>query len=505
MRTTTPDEAVRLIADGSTVAVSGGGYRVVPETLLAALAARAAAGDGPSGLTAVAVAMLERGRGGRGGAATGLNHLAHPGLLDRIVSGSYSRSPDSELNEAIRSGRVRAFNYPMGTVLHWLRASAAGRSALLTPVGLETFVDPRLEGGVVNGPAELALNRLVEVDGEELLRYPALTVDVALVKASAADERGNLYLDREAFDHGLQDVAMAAHRGGGLVIAEVNRIVPVGEIHPRLGGVPAPLVDVVVLAGEPWEDEQDPLLTGAGRGELPVPSGRREPRDVIADLVVGLLPEHAMVNLGAGIPMYDVPESARRTGRGDLYFTVEQGPMGGWPQVGGVARRPELLWPQLDVFAFYEGGGPDVSVLSFGQVGADGDVNVSRFAGRMPGCGGFPNIVHGARRIVFCGTLTTGGLAETAARGRLTIAAEGRIDRFVDTVEQVTFSAARARRLGQRVSFVTERAVLELEKDGLLVTHVAPGVDVHRDVLAHLPRTAALADDVAELPGHLYA
>jgi len=500
----TAEEAVALIADGDTVAISGGGYRVAPEELLVALEARARDGRGPRGLTAIAIAMIERGRGGRGGAATGLNHLAVPGMVSRVISGSYSRARESELSDAIHAGAIEAFNYPMGTIVQWLRASAAGRPALLTQVGIGTFIDPRLEGGVVNGPRENALCSLVDVAGETYLRYPALEVDIALVKASAADERGNLYLDREAFDHGIQDMAMAARRARGRVIAQVNRIVAVGDLHPRFGRVPGVMVDAVVVSPDAWEDEQDPVLTGDDHSQLPAVSSRREPRDVIADLAVDRIATGSMVNLGAGIPMYDVPEAARRRGRDDLYFTVEQGPMGGWPQVGGVSRHPEMIWPQLDVFDFYEGGGPDVSVLSFGQVGASGDVNVSRFAGMMPGCGGFPNIVHGARRLIFCGTLTTGGLDSSVADGRLIVTSDGRIDRFVETVEQITFSADRARAIGQTVKIVTERAVFELDDSGLLLTDIAPGIELERHVLERIPFPVRVAPDLKTLPSRFY-
>jgi propionate CoA-transferase len=483
----TADDAVRLIPDGATVAISGGGYRVVPETLLEALSRSFRIGTGPTGLTAVAIAWLERARGGRGGNGTGLNLLAVPGLLDRIISSSYSRSRTSEMSAAIRADQIAAFNYPMGTMVQWMRAIAAGRSGLLTTVGLGTFVDPRVEGGVVNARAGKPLNRVVTVAGEEHLYYPALPLHVALVKASAVDPRGNLFFDDEAFDHGVQDMAMATRRYRGLVIAQVNRLVEYGELHPRFARIPGPLVDVVVVQPEVWEDEQDPALTGRDYSPLPSPSSVMEPRDAIARTVVELLPKNAMVNLGAGIPMYDVPEAARGLGRDDIYFTVEQGPMDGWPKAGGVSRHPGVIMPQLDVFDFYEGGGPDVSVLAFGEVGRNGDVNVSRFGDLMPGCGGFPNIVHGVKKLFFCGTLTTGGLDETIRQGSVDIRVEGRIDRFVQTVSQVTFNAQRALAADHEITVITDRCILELRADGFEVVKIFPGVDLDVDVLAHIP------------------
>jgi acyl CoA:acetate/3-ketoacid CoA transferase len=203
-------------------------------------------------------------------------------------------------------------------------------------------------------------------------------------------------------------------------------------------------------------------------------------------MAVDHLPQAAMVNVGAGIPMYDVPEAARRKGREDLYFTIEHGPMGGWPQVGGVSRNPDAILGQLEVFQFYEGGGPDVSVLSFGQIDGRGNVNVSRFGAMRPGCGGFPNIAHGVRRLILCGSITTGGAESRVDRGRLEILQEGRIRRFVSQLDEITFDAPRALAAGHRITVLTERAIFEVEESGLVLTAIAPGVDLQRDVLAHI-------------------
>lgn len=505
MRTMTPAEAAALIGNGATLAISGGGYRAVPESMLKAIAARYAEARSPADLTVVAVAMLERTRGGVGGEGTGLNRLAVEGLLRSLVSSSFSRAPDREINQLIRGNSMAAYNYPMGTIVQWLRAIGAGRPGLVTEVGLGTFVDPRVEGGRVNGAAAEPLNRMIELAGAEALFYPRFDVNVGLVKATAADERGNLYMDRQVYDHGSIDVAMAARASRGLVIAEVDRTISRGDLPARLARIPGAMVDVVVLSDEePWEDEQAPVLLGVSPVELPPPSTVIRPRDVIAATVVDTLPVGAVVNLGAGIPMYDVPEAARRAGRDDLYFTVEQGPMGGWPQVGGVSRNPEAILGQLEVFDFYEGGGPDVSVLSFGEIDALGNVNVSRFANMMTGCGGFTNIAHGVRRLVFCGTLTTGGLDLQVESDGIRLVREGRIRRFVDRVEQITFNAAQALRKGHAIEVVTDRARFSVTGQGYVLQALAPGIDLQRDVLGQIPFPVQVGPEVAALPGRLY-
>jgi acyl CoA:acetate/3-ketoacid CoA transferase len=491
--------AVAQIPDGAVVSISGGGYRVVPEALLAALEQRYLEAGAPRDLTAIAIAMVERSRGGKGGKGTGLNRLARPGLMKRLISSSFSRSSEHELNVGIAENMFAAYNLPMGTIVQWLRAIAAGRPGLETPVGIGTFVDPRSEGGRVNAAASEPISMLAEIAGNPTIWYPSIPVDVALVKASVADERGNLFLDKEAFSHGMIEGAMAAHASGGKVIAQVYRIVPVGTMHPRMGAIPGAIVDLVVVEPEDWEDEHDPVLSGEYRAMLPAVENRNLPRDVIARAVVEAIPEGALVNLGAGIPMYDVPEAARLAGRSDIYFTVEQGPLGGWPKVGGVSRNVEIIWDQQEVFHFYEGGGPDVSVLSFGQVDRFGNVNVSKFSGMLPGCGGFINIVHGVRTLFFCGTLTTGGLEEEVGREGLSVLKEGRIQRFVPDVEQVTFNAREALRTGKKVSYVTERGIFELTERGLKLVSIAPGIDLQTHIRSQIPFPIEVAEKLSTM------
>ncbi len=500
----TASEAARRIGAGNTVAFGGGGYRAVAERMLEAIGDRAGE-ELALGLTIVTISMIEQTRGGVGGAGTGLNRVAREGLVDTFISGSFSRSRDREINSLIMSDLVRAYNFPMGSIVEWLRAIGAGRRGLYTEVGIDTFVDPRSEGGRVNAATTELLNRIVDFDGAEMIFYPSRRIDFGIVKAQAADERGNLYMDGDAYDHGSIDVAMAARNSGGTVIGEVNQLIRRGDRHARFVRVPGALVDVVVHTGDPeWEDERAPVLTGASVIDLAEPAAGGRPRDVIASLAVDLLARGDVVNVGAGIPMYDVPEAARRAGRDDLYFTIEHGPVGGWPQVGGVSRNPEAILPQLDAFEFYEGGGPDVSVLSFGQIDRHGNVNVSRFAGMMPGCGGFPNIAHGVKRLIFCGTLTTGGLDLAIGGGEISVATEGRIARFVNEVEQVTFNASRALAAGHTLTVVTERGIFDVRDDGFVLTHIAPGINLESDILDQIEFDVRVADNLDLLPATLY-
>lgn len=360
-----------------------------------------------------------------------------------------------------------------------------------------TYIDPRSGAGRMNAATTGALASVIDVEGVEHLHYPTFSVDVGIIHASAADERGNLYMDQAAFDHGSIDVAMAAKNSGGIVIAEVGRLVERGDLPARMARIPGSMVDIVSVAvREPWEDESDPVILGATIHALPDPRPATLAREVVAEAAVGLVSDGGIVNLGAGIPMYDVPEAARRLGRDDIYLTVEQGPMGGWPRVGGVARNPEAILNQLDVFDFYEGGGPDVSILAFGEVDTAGNVNVSRFGDKMPGCGGFINITHGVRDLIFCGTLTSGGLDVRFEDGRAQVVTEGRHRRFVKSVQQMTFNAARALEAGTRVRVVTERALFEVTEGGYELTAIVTGIDLHRDVLERIPFPVRVSEDL---------
>lgn len=476
------DEAVAGISDGEVITISGGGYRVVPESLLEALERRFVGTGSPHGLTCIAISMLERSRAGQGGRGTGLNRLARDGLMAELICSSFARSNDQELNCAIHDGAVRAHNLPMGTIVQWLRAIGAGHEALFTEVGLESYIDPRAEGGRMNKVTTKSIGDVMAIEGREYIRYPTRPVDTALIKATSADRRGNLYLDREAFSHGVLYTAMAARNSGGRVVAQVDQIVEDGTIHPRMGRIPGSMVDAVVVSEDEFEDEHLPVLTGERREQIPRTRQPHNVRTMIAQRVVAEIPPYSAVNLGAGIPMYEVPIAAHAAGRDDIYFSIEQGPVGGLPRVGGVARNPDIILDQLEMFDYYEGGGPDLSVLSFGEIDRFGNVNVSRFGDKTPGCGGFPNIAHRIPNLVFSGTFTTGGLETDVVNGRLSIVREGSIRRFVAEVEQVTFSARRALQQGQRLTVVTDRCVLKVTPEGLVATEIAPGVDFDRHI-----------------------
>jgi propionate CoA-transferase len=225
-----------------------------------------------------------------------------------------------------------------------------------------------------------------------------------------------------------------------------------------------------------------------------------------AALELSRLPR-AVLNMGVGMPD-GVALVAAEEGIADrITPTIEQGLTGGIPAPGvifGMSSNPEAVLDQGYQFDFYDGGGLDLTFLGMAEVDQRGNVNVSKFQGRMPGVGGFVNISQGAKAVAFCGTFTAGGLEVAVGDGRLAITKEGRFKKFVPRVQQITFSGELAAERGQRVQFITERAVLVITKDGLLLTEIAPGVDLEKDVLGQMAFRPTVAPDLKLMDARIF-
>lgn len=488
MKVIKPDEVGPLIGDGATVFLGGIAMTGLAEDVLQGLERHFIATGHPRQLTTWACGAI--GNGGEGGMA----HLAHPGMVRRVVAGHFGQT-GPRMMALVHAGEVEAYNFPQGSLSHLTRHIAARTPGLLTQVGLGTFVDPRIEGGKLNKACSEDLVKLVEFGGKECLYYPCPRIDVALIRATYADENGNLSLDKEGLLLEQLSIAQAARASGGIVIAQVEAVVQAGSLHPKSVKVPGFLVDYVVVA-DPRNHLQtittafNPALAGDVR--LPmhsVPSLPLDERKVIARRAALELQPGALTNLGVGIPA-GIPAVAAEEGAAHLLsLSVECGANGGVPAYGGdfgLAYNAESIIEQSSQFDFYDGGGLACSFLGLAQADAAGNVNVSKFNGRPVGCGGFINITRSTPRLVFCGTFTAGGLQLEVADGRLTIVQEGRSRKFVEQVEQLTFNGHDAALRQQEVSFITERAVLRLRPEGLELTEIAPGIDLERDVLAHM-------------------
>ncbi|OAP38907.1 CoA-transferase [Sinorhizobium glycinis] len=487
-----PAEAAALIPDGAIVSVSSSSGLGCPDLMLKAIGERFAATGHPRDLT-----TLHPIAAGDMSGIKGVDYIAKKGLLKKIIGGSYPSGPSSAepplIWQMIGANEVAAYNIPSGILFDMHREAAAKRPGVMTKVGLDTFVDPSREGCAMNASAAAEpVVKKISFEGEDWLYFKAIAPEVAIIRATTSDERGNLTYEHEGAYLGGLDQALAARNNGGIVIAQVKRIAKEGSFKPHDVRVPGVLVDYVVVDSEQKQTTQT-LYDPAISGEIfrPLDSFRVPEfniQKVIARRVAQELEAGSAVNLGFGISA-NVPRILLEEGlHGAVTWVIEQGAVGGVPLLDfafGCASNADAFMPSPYQFTYFQGAGFDASLLSFLEIDRTGSVNVSKLSFRphvTAGAGGFVDITARAKKIVFSGMFNAGAKLGVAG-GRLVIEKEGKLRKLVNQVEHVTFSGRRAVEQGQDITYVTERCVMKLTPGGILLTEIAPGVELEAHIL----------------------
>jgi len=509
----TPAEAANLIPDGAIVSVSSSSGLGCPDMMLKAIGGRFEATGHPRDIT-----TLHPIAAGDMSGIKGVDHIARKGLLKRILGGSYPSGPSSSepplIWQMITGNEIPAYNIPSGILFDMHREAAAKRPGVLTKVGLDTFVDPVRQGCAMNEAAAAEpVVKKVSFEGEDWLYFPSIIPNVTIIRATTADERGNLTYEHEGAYLGGLDQALAARNNGGIIIAQVKRITKDGSLKPHDVRVPGMLVDYIVVDPEQKQTTQtvyDPAISGEIFRPLDtfrVPDFNIQ--KVIARRVAQELEAGSCVNLGFGISA-NVPRILMEEGlHGAVTWVIEQGAVGGVPLLDfafGCASNADAYMPSPYQFTYFQGAGFDASLLSFLEIGRDGSVNVSKLSFRphvTAGAGGFVDITARARKIVFSGMFNAGAKL-SIENGKLKIEKEGKLKKLVEAVEHVTFSGRRAIEQGQDITYVTERCVMKLTPDGIKLIEIAPGVDLQTQVLDQSEFPLIVADDLKLMDAKLF-
>lgn len=503
-------EALNLIKDGDTVAIAAASLIGYPEYVVRSLEERYKETKSPRGLTLVAA----NGHGIHD--HRGDSRFGYPGFLKRIICTHPDTIPP--VRKMIEANEIEGYTIPQGILNQLYRCIASKQAGVLSKIGMGTYIDPRQDGGKLNSLAKEAMVELIELHGEEWLFYKAFPINVALIRATTADEKGNLTIEREALKLELLEVALAAHASKGKVIVQVEGVTANGSLNSKDVVVPGELVDAVVIVKNPMEDHKQTIMTYYSpyfSGELKMPpshvaaqaSASIEVEDIVSRRAAFELFPGALVNVGVGIGAGVGPVAAVEGIADKLTLTLEHGVFGGTPTPlpdFGVSLNPGSFVSPATMFDFYHGGGLDITFLGAAQVDRAGNVNVSKFGNRTAGQGGFIDISQSSSKVVYCTYFKAKGFNATVCDGKLTIDQEGQVAKFVNQVNQITFNGACSVKDGIEVIFVTERAVFKLVREGLVLTEIAPGINLEKDILGNMEFKPIISKDLKVMDERIF-
>lgn len=483
----TAEEAIALIKDEDVVAAAGFIGNGTPEELIIALEQRYKASKSPTKLTLLFSSGLGDAR------ERGLNRLALDGLWKRVIAGHYGLMP--KIGQMALENAFEGYNLPQGILTNFYRAVAGRKPGVFSKVGIGTFVDPRIEGGKINERAKDDLVEVVTIGGEEWLFMKSFPINVALIRGTTADASGNITFEKEILTLDTLAMASAVHNSGGIVIAQVERIAAKGSLKSKEVKIPGVLVDYVVVAKpenhmQTYATQYSPVLSGEIKIDIQARKGLvLDERKIIARRAAMELAPFDVINLGIGVPEGVAAIANEEKILSYLTMTVEPGIIGGMPTGGldfGGSVNAESVIDMPDQFDFYDGGGLDLTCLGMAQCDTRGNVNSSKFGKKLAGCGGFINISQNSKKVLFVGTMTADGLEVLVENGKLRIAREGKVKKFVQHVQQITFSGKIGSQGDQEIYYITERAVFKLINGQVELIEVAPGINLEKDVLGQM-------------------
>lgn len=504
------EEFAKEIKNDDFIVTCGFMAAAAPEELYMALEKRFLETGEPKNLTLMAGAGIGNPSGVAG---DGFNRFAHEGMMKRIIVGHYGSN--KKLMRMIVDNKVESYNWPQGVVLHLLRSISCGKKGELTKIGLKTNADPRIAGGKMNDITTDDLVKLVEFEGEEYLYYQIPKINVAIIRGTTADTDGNITFEDEMALSFARYAALAAKNNGGKVYVQVKRIVEAGSLDASQVIISGNFVDGVILTEDLINNHRQtpgeyysPVFTGKYR--ISVEAMKALPlnqRKIIGRRAAMELKRNSLINLGLGIPESVASICAEEGLSDQVVMTVETGAIGGVPMGGnnfGATANAWCINEEPFQFDIYEGGHLGTTFLGFAEVDPKGNINVSKFGSRIPGCGGFIDLSQATKNVMFCGTLTAGGLKEEVVDGKLVIKEEGKAKKFKKSIEQISFSGEYACDTEQNVLFITERCVFRLTREGLKIIEVAPGIDIQKDIIDQMEFEPLVAEDVVEMDCRLF-
>jgi acyl CoA:acetate/3-ketoacid CoA transferase len=486
MKILTAVEIANQVQDNMTIAISGsGGGLLEADFIFQALEKKFLETGNPKNLTLVHALGIGNGRG------SGVGRFAHENMVRRVIGGHWTWSPS--MQKLARDNKIEAYSFPAGVIQTLFRETGSKRPGVITKIGLETFIDPKNGGGKCNSSTKEELVENIILNGEDYLWYRPIKIDIAIIRGSVVDINGNISNQSEPADLDTFSVALAAHNCGGKVFVQVEKILEKPICPSRLVNIPGLLIDGVVINKNQMQtnaSKYDPRLSGEKYppkeiiiGEIP-----KGIRNIICQRALRELEPRESVNFGFGIPD-GIPHLAKKYGVDSGWISVEQGLHNADLLSGelfGAGLYPQAILSSNDQFDIYSGGGIDTAFLGFGEIDQFGNVNVSRIGDDIIGPGGFIDISQTAKKIVFCGTFETRGLEVEINENSISINNYGKIKKIVRKVSHITFSGKRAIQTGQKVLYITERAVFELTEKGIQLIEIYEGIEMKKDVFERM-------------------